>query len=413
MSTEVGELVFLRQLAPRYAVPVPEFLEWPADRKAIQECLGRWRGAVAKADVLAGGRGKAGLIEPVSSTSDALRALKRLSDAELKGRQARSSYLVQSVPARYEIYSAMTYDTRCLSPVITLSLRGGMDVESIPDQDKRTFPVDVYQGLDAYQAGELLEALECPRAVISPLARAMVNLWDMFITSGMRMCEVNPWRITPEGQPVACDFKAVFDEANFKHRNLELDLPEYPENVSEFQEEVDRWNAKSYQGQAHVSDLGGSGVLPLLFGGGASTIITETLVQAGGDPMFLSDFGGNPPYQRMRGTADLCFKHKLAQATVLLILGGKANNTRVDITFQAIADSLAEHAHRRSEELPVIVGRGGPRLVHGLLALQRCLEELHWPYAIFGHDTPITMVAQYAGQLSQYLTSQSADRKAS
>jgi succinyl-CoA synthetase beta subunit len=94
-----------------------------------------------------------------------------------------------------------------------------------------------------------------------------------------------------------------------------------------------------------------------------------------------------------------------------LILGGKANNTRIDVTFQAIADALVEHAPRRDKELPVIVGRGGPRLVQGLLALQNGLEELGWPYTIFGHDTPITMVAQYAGRLCQYLASQPADRK--
>jgi succinyl-CoA synthetase beta subunit len=403
MDREIGELTFLRELAPRYAVPVPQFLEWPAERKAIQECLARWKTAVAKADILVGGRGKAGLVEDVDSASDAIRALKRLAAAELKGRLARTAYLVQSVPAKHEVYTAITYDSRFLSPAITLSLNGGMDVESIPETQKRTHPVDVYQGLDAYQAGELLETLGCPRPVISPLARALVNLWDMFITSGMKMCEVNPWRITPENQPLACDFKGTFDEANFKHRNLELELPEYPESVSEFQEEMDRWNAQSYQGQAHVSDLGGAGVLPILFGGGASTIVVETLMQSGGDPMFLSDFGGNPPYERMRGTASICFKHKLARAAVLLILGGKANNTRIDVTFQAIADALAECAPLRTAELPVIVGRGGPRLVQGLLALQRCLEELGWPYTIFGHDTPITMVAQYAGQLCKYL----------
>jgi succinyl-CoA synthetase beta subunit len=413
MSHEVGELTFLRELAPRFAVSVPEFLEWPAERKTVQECLGRWKSAVAKADILTGGRGKAGLVEKVDSVSDAIRSLKRLSAAELHGRLARTSYLVQSVPAKQEVYTAITYDSRYLAPVVTLSLRGGVDVESIPEGEKRTFPVDVYQGLDAYQAGELLETLGCPRPVISPMARSLVNLWDMFITSGMKMCEVNPWRITPENQPVACDFKAVFDQANFKHRNMEFDLPEYPENVSEFQEEMDRWSANSYQGQAHVSELGGSGVLPILFGGGASTIIIETLMQSGGDPMFLSDFGGNPPYERMRGTASICLKHKLAKATVLLILGGKANNTRIDVTFQAIADALAEHAGLRSTELPVIVGRGGPRLVPGLLALQRTVEELGWPYTIFGHDTPITMVAQYAGELCKYLSGQPAERRLS
>ena len=70
-----------------------------------------------------------------------------------------------------------------------------------------------------------------------------------------------------------------------------------------------------------------------------------------------------------------------------------------------------EYAPLRSTELPVIVGRGGPRLVQGLLALQRCLEELRWPYTIFGHDTPITMVAQYAAQLYEYLQSHPLEKK--
>ena len=410
MTHEVGELTFLRELAPRYNIPVPQFLEWPSDRKTVQECLGRWKSAVAKADILAGGRGKAGLVEKVASVADAMRAMKWLAAAELKGRPARTAYLVEHIPAQHEFYTAINYDSRFLSPAITLSLQGGMDIEAVPDSEKRTCPVDVYQGLDAYQAGELLETLGCPSPVISPLARAVVNLWDMFITSGMKMCEINPWRIASDHRPLACDFKAVFDEANFKCRNLELNLPEYAENATEFQEEMDRWNASSYQGQAHASDLGGKGVLPVLFGGGASTIIVETLMDSGGDPMFLSDFGGNPPYERMRRTASICFKHKLANAAVLLILGGKANNTLIDVTFQAIADALIEHAPLRTTELPVIVGRGGPRLVQGLLALQNSLEELGWPYTIFGHDTPITMVAQYAGQLCQYISTQPADR---
>jgi succinyl-CoA synthetase beta subunit len=405
MKHEIGELTFLKQLAPRFAVPVPEFIEWPAQRQVVQEALAKWGAGIVKPDILTGGRGKAGAVKKVHSIQEAIQALKKVSAAEFKGRLARTSYMVQFVPGDHEIYTAITYDSRFLSPAVTISLKGGMDVESIPDTEKKTFPVDVYKGLDAYQAGQMLEELGCPKKIISPMARAMVNLWDMFITSGMRMCEVNPWRIGAGGKPVACDFKAIFDEANFKQRDLGFEWPEYPGNVSDFQEEMNRWNAQSYQGQAHVSDLGGKGVLPVLFGGGASTIIVEMLLQNGGDPMFLSDFGGNPPYERMKGAADICFKHKIAQAGVLLILGGKANNTRIDVTLQAIADSLAEHAPlRKGAELPVIVGRGGPRLVAGLLSLQRTLEELKWPYTIFGHDTPITLVAQYAADLYGYVS---------
>lgn len=405
MYHQIGELTFLKHFAPRFALPVPEYVEWPVPRQHVVAAVTRWGKALAKPDILAGGRGKAGAVTIVDSGPEAVQALQRLAAYQFKGRMARTSYLTQFIESAHEVYTAITYDSLSLAPAITLSLKGGVDVEQISEADKMTFPVDVFQGLDAYQASELLRKLNAPRVFISPLARALVNLWDMFITSGMKMCEVNPWRITADGKPYACDFKGVFDPANFKQRNPGFEWPEYPEAVSEFQEEMQRWNAASYQGQAHVSDLGGKGVLPLLFGGGASTIIIETLLHDGGDPMFLSDFGGNPPYERMRGTAALCFKHKLAQAGVLLILGGKANNTRIDVTFAAIGDALAEYAPlRKGRALPVVVGRGGPGLVAGLLALQRTLDELGWPYVMFGPDTPITMVAHYAAELYQHLS---------
>ncbi len=74
---------------------------------------------------------------------------------------------------------------------------------------------------------------------------------------------------------------------------------------------------------------------PILFGGGALTVVVETLMANAGTPIFLSDFGGNPPYERMFGTAKICFEHHLAGASAVLILGGKANNKLIDVTFKA------------------------------------------------------------------------------
>ena len=407
MHHQITELTFLKLFAPRFAISTPEFLEWPAQRQKIQDCLARWSGGIAKPDIMIGGRGKAGVVGKVTTAAEAIQKLLQLSSIEIKGKMARTSYLVQFVPAKYEAYTAITYDSRSLSPAITISLKGGVDVESIGETEKKIVPVDVFKGLDAYQAQKILEQLKCPKEIISPFSLALVNLWDMFITTGMKMCEVNPWRITPENKPLACDFKAVFDEANFKQRNPGFEWPEYPESLSEFQEDMNRWSSQSYQGQAHVSELGGKGILPITFGGGASTIITETLLQHGGDPMFLSDFGGNPPYERMRGTAAICFRHKLADAGLLLILGGKANNTRIDVTLTAIADALLEYAQMLNKKpIPVVVGRGGPGLVPGLLAMQRTFEELGWPYTIFGPDTPLTMVAEYAAELYKLTSTQ-------
>lgn len=403
MPPQITELAFLEHLASRFNLPVPEYLTAEASGAQIRDALKRWGGkALVKPDVLAGKRGQAGAVREVHDYAEAQKELKHVQGIEINGRLPRTAYLVQYLPADLEVYSAITYDSRNLGPSLTVSLVGGMDVEEKGNADQVVFPINVYTGLNAYQASDILTRLGCPKPVVSLLARSLVDFWDMFISTGMRMCEVNPWRISPEGKPYACDFKAVFDEANFKFKNLGFALPEYPINATPFEEEMAAWNASSHQGQAHVADLGGDLILPLLFGGGASTIIIETLMQNGGSPRFLSDFGGNPPYERMFGTAKICFDHHLAKAALLLILGGKANNTLIDVTFSAIADALRAHVEEHGPiSIPVIVGRGGPRLVQGLLTLKNTLDALGLPYVIFGPDTPVTQVAEYAAAVAK------------
>jgi succinyl-CoA synthetase beta subunit len=405
MALQITELTFLQQLAGRYEIPVPEHLQEGAPRAEVRSALERWGGrAVVKPDIMGGGRGKAQAVAVVSESQEAMRELRRLATAEVGGHPARTSYMARFIEGQLEVYSAITYHSRYLGPALTLSLRGGVDIEEVAAEDKPTIPVDVFRGLDAYQASDLLEKLECPQGIISKMSQCLVKLWDMFISTGMRMCEVNPWLVDPDGTPYACDFKAIFDEANYKLKEPGLEFPEYPENLSELEEEMNAWDAASYQGQAHVSDLEGELVLPILFGGGASTIAAETLEVAGGRAMFLSDFGGNPPYERMYGTAERCFRHRLADASLLLILGGKANNTMIDVTFQAIADALAKYCEQYGRvEIPVVIGRGGPRMVPGFLAMRETLESLRLPYVMFGHDTPLTLVAEYAARLARFV----------
>ncbi len=399
---QVNELTFLDHLAQKFDIPVPEHLTAGAGRAEVRDALARWGGkGVVKPDILSGRRGRAETVFTVTEAQDAIRKLKLAATAEIGGKLARTSYMVQYVPAQKEIYTAITYDSRFLGPSLTVSLAGGMEVEAIGDSSKKTIPIDVFQGLNAYQASGVLEELGCPARDVSLLARNFVKFWDLFIATGMRMAEINPWRLTDDGNVFACDFKGIFDDTNYKFGEYETIVPEYPEGRAEFEEEMAEWSSGSYQGQAHVSDLGGKKVLPILFGGGASTIIIETLEEHGGEPMFLSDFGGNPPYERMYGTAERCFRHKLRNASLLLILGGKANNTLIDVTFQAIADALRDCMGCYGYvQIPVVIGRGGPKMVQGFLAMQRTLEELRLPYVMFGPDTPLTLVAEYAAKLA-------------
>jgi succinyl-CoA synthetase beta subunit len=409
MAIRVSELTFMEQFAPRYGIPVPRHIEGSANRAELKKALSEWGGkALVKPDVLSGKRAKAGLVTLVDNVPDAIRQVKRIGSTELGGKMPRTAYLVEIIPAKIEVFSAITYNSSFLQPSFTVSLEGGVDIEDVPDEKKITIPVDIFKGLDAYQAGELLIKLGCDQKLISIFSRTLVSFWDLFVSTGMLTAEINPWRITPEGRPFACDFKATIDESNYKSKIPGVEFPDYPENTSAFEEEMAAWSASSHQGQAHVSDLGGKKILPILFGGGASTIITETLEIAGGDPMFLSDFGGNPPYERMLGTAKICFDHRLKDAKLLLILGGKANNTFIDVTFQAIGDALINYvAENGPVNIPVVVGRGGPRLVKGMLSLKQTLEYLKLPYVMFGPETPVTLVAEYAAKLADAVSAKS------
>lgn len=406
MANKITELTFLKFLAKRYGIPVPRHIEGTANLGEIKKALEDWGGeAVIKPDILTGKRGKAGAVVTVNNIQDAITQIKRISGTEINGKMPRTAYLEEKIPARFEMFTAITYDSRYLLPSFTLSLEGGMNIEEVPEDRKATISVDIFRGLDAYQVSEILEGLGCEKQYVSIISRTMVSFWDMFISTGMQSVEINPWRVTMDGRPVACDFKATLDESNFKMKSLDVVYPDYPESISAFEEEMAAWSASSYQGQAHVSELEGGKILPILFGGGASTIITETLEIMDGSPMFLSDFGGNPSYERMYGTAKICFDHKLAHAKLLLILGGKANNTFIDVTFQAIGDALADHVRMHGPlQIPVVIGRGGPRLVKGLLAIKKTLESLKLPYVIFGPDTPVTLVAEYAARLVNAIT---------
>ena len=408
MANKVTELTFLKHFSKRYGIPVPRYIEGTANLSDIKKALEDWGGdAIVKPDILTGKRGKAGAISPVNNIQEAITQIKRISSTEINGKMPRTAYLVEKIPAIFEMFTSITYDSRYLLPSFTLSLEGGINIEEVPEDKKVTISVDIFKGLDAYQFSEILEKLRCEKKYISLISRTLVSFWDMFISTGMQTVEINPWRITPDGKPIACDFKATIDESNFKSKSLDVVYPDYPESISAFEEEMAVWSASSHQGQAHVSELSGRKIHPILFGGGASTIIIETLEIMGGDPMFLSDFGGNPSYERMYGTAKICFNHKLAGAKLLLILGGKANNTFINVTFQAIGDALTDYVRANGPlEIPVVIGRGGPRLVKGLLSMKKTLENLKMPYVIFGPDTPVTLVAQYAARLVNALTIQ-------
>ena len=139
MLPQITELTFLAQLARRFGLPVPEHVEARCSRAEVRDALAKWGSqAVVKADVMSGGRGKAGAVVVVRDLQEAMRQLRRLAAVEVGGSQARTSYITQFIPADLQVYSAITYDSRYLGPSLTVSMKGGVDIELVAAEDKRT-----------------------------------------------------------------------------------------------------------------------------------------------------------------------------------------------------------------------------------------------------------------------------------
>jgi succinyl-CoA synthetase beta subunit len=267
--------------------------------------------------------------------------------------------------------------------------------------------------LKAFVVANALSELNAPEQIISPLVQQLPKLWELYHNFGMTTLELNPIRMRAERQgrlsPVACDFKCGFDRDDPRWQRLDLPAHLFAADYSDFEQEINQ--LRTHQGQSDVYVINSAGtILAPTFGGGANSLVTEVL---GDEAIISSDFGGNPPYEKMKEVARICFKHWLAQTNVLFIIGGKSNNTDIFETFRAMADALREYfGERGPTPLFVVVGRGGPNLVRGMGAMRDTLEALGLPYRIFVFDSGVSYVVNYAQAVDAWMKSGGRERVA-
>ncbi len=355
-----------------------------------------------------GKKGKSGLIGRAKDLRSALAEKERLYFAEHRHgnavAKANGVTFEGGVPAEHEIYFSITDDTRFRAPAITITHKGGVDIEELGKGDIATVPFDALTGLKAFVIANALADIGAPKEVISPLVQHLPKLWELMHHYGMTTLELNPIRMRPDGNgrltPVACDFKCGFDRDDPRVARLKLPAHLFAADVGAFEQEVNE--LRTHQGQSDVFVINERGtILAPTFGGGANSLVTEVLGEAAS---ISSDFGGNPPYEKMKAVARICYRHFLAQSNVLFIIGGKSNNTDIHETLRAMGDALREHVSTHGPTpLYVVVGRGGPNLVRGFGALADTCEALGLPYRFFGFDSAISEVVNYAKKVDLWM----------
>lgn len=370
-------------------------------------------GAVFVKPIFKGGVGKkgnAGLIGCARNLETALKEKQRLFFIEHRVgnilAKAQGVTFEGAVAAEHEVYFSISDSTRFRAPTITLTHHGGVAIEELTREQVVQAPFEALTGLKAFVIANALSDLKAPREIISPLVQHLPRLWELVHNYGMTTLELNPIRMMPDGKghlvPVACDFKCGFDRDDPRRERLGLPEDLFAADQSEFETEVNQ--LRSHQGQSDVYVINPRGtILAPTFGGGANSLVTEML---GDDAIISSDFGGNPPYGKMKEVARTCFKYWLAQSNVLCIIGGKSNNTDIFVTFSAIADALREWFDEYGPTpLYLVAGRGGPNLVRGMGVLADVVDALGLPYRFFGFDSAIGEVVNYAQAADRWMKS--------
>jgi len=352
-----------------------------------------------------GKKGKAGLVKIAKSVHEAVDAKKELYFAK----HTQGTNVVQAngvtfegfIPSEAEIYVSITASTEHRQPVMTLIIEGGVDVEDVPPELKREIRFNPSTGIKSFHITDALTELNCPNAYISPLVAFLPKLWQAYDTYGLITLELNPIRMKKAGKrfvPVACDIKASFDQDNPGWKRLGFPEEIFSTDITDFEAEIN--TLRTYQGQSDVTELNPEGsILPFIFGGGANSAATEVL---GDRAIISSDFGGNPPYEKMKTIADISFKHWLADSNVILLIGGKANNTDIFVTFKAIFDSLKEHIHL-NPNIQVVAGRGGPNVIRGMVYGRDVCDNMKVPYRFFGYDSSMVSVLEHTIHLDDWI----------
>jgi succinyl-CoA synthetase beta subunit len=406
---QLSGLRFGSRLLSLVDFPFAESLGPNATNEEIQAFLDKHGKAVVK-PIFHGGvgkKGKAGLVRVVDNLQDALAARKELYFASHRygSRIVTASGVTFEafVPSELEIYFSIDASTASRGPVFTISPKGGVDIESVRSAQKQTVEIDPFLGISSFEITNALIAAGCPEESISPLVQHLPKLWDLYAAFGLTTVEINPIRLYRDGNrlvPIACDIKAQFDQDNPAWKRLELPHTIFQTEVTAFEADVNK--LRTYQGQSDALELNASGtIVPFMFGGGASSAATEAL---GSAAIFSSDFGGNPPYEKMYDIASIVFRHWIDKASVLLLIGGKANNTDIHVTFKGIFDALRDHVGRTGKVPPVytVIGRGGPNLVKGMFYAKDILDTLRLPYRVFGFDTSMILVLEYARRIDEW-----------
>ena len=342
-----------KQLFARFGIPVSEgqLATTPEEARSAAEELGGQ--VVVKAQVLTGGRGKAGGIQLAEGPDDTEARARDILGMDIRGHVVSSVWIEKASEIEREYYLSVTFDRGEKKPLFMFTTKGGVDIEEVAETDPGALArlhIDPLVGFQPFQARWLVftAGLEDPDEQKQGLA-IVGKLYDAFVGTDAMLCEINPLIVTPAGEVKALDSKfTVDDNALYRHTDIaEMRDPE----AGDQQERLAR-----EKGVTYVKLDGDVGVLGNGAGLSMSTVDVVTFV--GGRPANFCDLGGGGDAQGVVDALSVITRDPQVKAIFFNIFGGI---TRCDEVARGILQALGD----MSLELPIVVRLDGTNAEEG------------------------------------------------
>jgi succinyl-CoA synthetase beta subunit len=321
-----------KQLFAQHGIPIPRgrVAMTASEARTIAEELGGR--AVIKAQVLVGGRGKAGGIRLAGSPEEAEELATQVLGMRIGELPVRKVLVDEAAEIQTEIYLGVTNDRTARAPVMIASLEGGIEIEEVARKDPERIVrvwIDPFLGLREYQARNLASSMELPRQLWSEFARIASGLFKTFLDADATLAEINPLVITDAGHLLALDGKIILDDnALYRHPGL-ADLRDVDEEVASERE------ARKF-GLSYVKLNGDIGCM--VNGAGLAMATMDVIKSFGGEPANFLDVGGGAAAEKVAAALQIILADESVRSILLNIFGGI---TRCDEVARGILMALS------------------------------------------------------------------------
>lgn len=346
-----------KALFSRYDVPVTREIVCYTPEEALLASQELGTPVVVKAQVLTGGRGKAGGVKLARNSEEVLQVAKQILGMEIKGYKVEKVLVAEGVKFNAEFYVGLTIDRNAKTVIFMASAEGGVEIEEVAKVNPEAihhFNIDPDLGMTPFMARKIAFRLFKDYAVVKQAADIFQKLYQLFLDTDASLVEINPLVTTDDGKILALDGKMNFDDnALFRHPLLAA--------LNEPDEEEKKEMEAQKKGLTYIRLDGNIGCM--VNGAGLAMATMDLIKHFGGRPANFLDIGGSSNPQKVLDAMELILSDQNVEAIMINIFGGI---TRCDDVAQGLVSAIKQF----EVKIPIVVRLTGTNAKEGLEILK-------------------------------------------